>query len=148
MFVLSRLLNLLSRFHRWVDLALLFKKGVGREIAVLEVPDNVFSNDQHSRNPVLKFCGRHTAGDLSQSTFCVQNFSRRLCLCSLKVNATLLQPCGSQRRNLRSSHERFLRDLLASVATKKNNARTRIQASGSNLQVLLTKFAPFVAKAR
>ena len=57
-----------SRFYRWVDLALLFKKGVGREIAVLEVADNVFSNVQHSRNPVLKCCGRRTAGDLSQST--------------------------------------------------------------------------------
>ena len=58
----------LSRFHRWVDLALLFKKGVGREIAVLEVADNVFSNVQHSRNLVPKLCGRRTAGDLSQST--------------------------------------------------------------------------------
>ena len=62
-------LNQLSRFHRWVDLALSrFKKGVGREIAVLEVADNVFSNVQHSRNTVLIFCGRRTAGDLSQST--------------------------------------------------------------------------------
>ena len=68
MFVFPRRLDQLSRFHRWVDLALLFKKGVGREIAVLEVADNVFSNVQHSRNPVLKFCGRRTAGDLSQST--------------------------------------------------------------------------------
>ena len=63
-----RRLDRFSRFHRWVDLALLLKKGVGREIAVLEVVDNVFSNVQHSRNPVLKFCGRRTAGDLSQST--------------------------------------------------------------------------------
>ena len=68
MFVFPRRLDQLSRFHRWVDLALLFKKGVGREIAVLEVADNVFSNVQHSRNPVLKFCGRRTAGDVSQST--------------------------------------------------------------------------------
>ena len=67
MFVFPRRLDQLSRFHRWVDLALLFKKGVGREIAVLEVADNVFSNVQHSRNPVLKFCGRRTAGDLSKS---------------------------------------------------------------------------------
>ena len=70
MFVSPRRLDQLSRFHRWVDLALLFKKGVGREIAVLEVAwlTCVFSNVQHSRNPVLKFCGRRTAGDLSQST--------------------------------------------------------------------------------
>ena len=68
MFVFPRRLDQLSRFHRWVDLAKLFKKGVGREIAVLEVSDNVFSNVQHSRNPVLKFCGQRTAGDLSQST--------------------------------------------------------------------------------
>ena len=68
MFVFPRRLDQLSRFHRWVDLALLFKKGVGREIAVLEVADNVFSHVQYSRNPVLKFCGRRTAGDLSQST--------------------------------------------------------------------------------
>ena len=67
-FVFPRRLDQLSRFHRWVDLALLFKKGVGREIAVLEVADNVFSNVKHSCNPVLKFCGRRTAGDLSQST--------------------------------------------------------------------------------
>ena len=65
MFLFLRHLDQLSRFHRWVDLALLFKKGVGREIAVLEVADNVFSNVQHSRNPVLKFCGRRTANDLS-----------------------------------------------------------------------------------
>ena len=68
MFVFPRRLDQLSRFHRWVDLTLLFKKGVGREIAVPEVADNVFSNVQHSRNPVFKFCGRSTAGDLSQST--------------------------------------------------------------------------------
>ena len=68
MFVFPRRLDQLSRFHRWVDLALLFKKGVGREIVVLEVADNVFSKVQHSCNPVLKFCGRRTAGDLSQST--------------------------------------------------------------------------------
>ena len=63
MFVFPRSLDQLSRFHRWVDLALLFKKGVGREIAVLEVADNVFSNVLF-----LKFCGRRTAGDLSHST--------------------------------------------------------------------------------
>ena len=68
MFVFPRRLDKLSRFHRWVDLALLFKKGVGREITVLEVADNVFSNVQHSRNPVLKSCGRRTTGDFSQST--------------------------------------------------------------------------------
>ena len=68
MFVFPRRLDQLFQFHRWVDLALLFKNGVGLEIAVLEVADNVFSNVQHSRNPVLKFCGRRTAGDLSQST--------------------------------------------------------------------------------
>ena len=68
MFVFPRRLDQLSRFHRWVDLELLFKKGVGREITVLEVADNVFSNVQHSRNPVLKFCGRRTTGDFSQST--------------------------------------------------------------------------------
>ena len=68
MFVFPRRLDQLSRFHRWVDLALLFKKGVGREITVLEVADNVFSNVQHSRNPVLKFCRRRTTGDFSQST--------------------------------------------------------------------------------
>ena len=68
MFVFPRRLDQLSRFHRWVDLVLLFKKGVGREIAVLKVADNVFSNVQHSRNPVLKFCRQRTAGDLSQST--------------------------------------------------------------------------------
>ena len=43
------------------------RRASGREIAVLEVADNVFSNVQHSRNPVLKFCGRRTAGDLSKS---------------------------------------------------------------------------------
>ena len=88
MFVFPRRLSQLSRSHRWIDLVLLFKKGVGREIAVLEVADNVFSNVQHSRNPVLKFCGRrHTAGDLYQSTFCVQNFF---------LEAPPLQP-GSER---------------------------------------------------
>ena len=61
MFVFPRHLDHLSRFHCWVDLALLLnssKKGVGREVAVLEVADNVFSNVHHSRKPVLIFCGR------------------------------------------------------------------------------------------
>ena len=90
MFVFPRRLDQLSRCHRWVDLALLFKKGVGREIAVLEVADNVFSNVQHSRNPVLKFCGRRTAGDLSQNTrLRPELFSWRLRLCSLEENATV-----------------------------------------------------------
>ena len=59
-------LNRLSRFHLWVDRALLFKKGVVRKIAVLEVADNVFSNILHSRIPLHKFWGRRTAGNLSQ----------------------------------------------------------------------------------
>ena len=72
MFAFPRRLDQLSRFHRWVDLALLIKKGVGREIAVLEVSDNVFSNAQHFRNPVLKFCGRRTAVTSPKAPFCVQ----------------------------------------------------------------------------
>ena len=89
--VFPRRLDHLSRFHRWVDLTLLLnssKKGVDREFAVLEAADNVFSNIQHSRKPVLIFCGRCTAFDLSQRTFCVQNFFWRA--------APSLQP-GSER---------------------------------------------------
>ena len=77
MFVFPRRSDHLSRFHCWVDLALLLnlsKMGVDREVAVLEVANNVFSNVQHSCKPVLIFCGRCTAGDLSQRTFCIQNF--------------------------------------------------------------------------
>ena len=36
--------------------------------------DNVFSNAQQTRNPVLKLCRLRTTDDLSQSTFYVQNF--------------------------------------------------------------------------
>ena len=138
MFVFPRRLNQLSRFHCCFDLALLFKKGVGREIVVLEVADSVFSNGQHSRNPVLKICGRRTAGDLPKAHSASRTFSWRPRLCSLKVNTTLLQLCGSRRRKkIRSSHKRFLRDLLASVASSQE--KQRVQASRSNLPVLLNK---------
>ena len=91
LFVFPRRLDQLSRFHCWVDLALLFKKGVGREIAVLEVADNVFSNVQHSRNPVLKLCGRRTAGDLSQSTILrPELFLEGLCSLEERYTATTL----------------------------------------------------------
>ena len=149
MFVFPRRLDQLSRFHRWVDLALLFKKGVGREIAVLEVADNVFSHVQHSRNPVLKFCGQRTAGDLSQKHHSAsRTFSWRLRLCSLEENATLLQLCGAQWRKLRSrsSHvTNFLRDLLASAAPKKNNDSKQ---TDQIFKFSSTKFAHLVAKAR
>ena len=167
-------LNQLSRFHRSVDLALLFKKGVGREIAGLKVADNVFSDfffffffffffgaagsspdfskvfsrhlasrhlnlsryssqclfqrPQHSRSPFLKFCRRRTAGDLSQSTFCVQNFFQDVSLCSLEVNATLLRLCGSRWRKLWSSHEVSPRLARQCGSQEKQ----RVQASGSN----------------
>ena len=140
-------LNHLSRFHRWVDLALLFKKGVGREIAVLEVADNVLANVQHSRNPLLRTCGRRNAGDLSQSTFCacVENFFLEAPPLQPESDATLLQLCGSRRRKLRSSHERFLRDLLPSVAPKKNNA---CKQAYEIFKSSCTQFAPLVGKAR
>ena len=129
MFVFPRRLDQLSRFHRWVDLALLFKKGVGREIAVLEVADSVFSHVQHSRNPVLKFCGQRTAGDLSQSTILRPELfpggSSRLC--SLEENATLLQLCGARWRKLRLARQCGSQE------------KQRVQANGSNLQVLLNK---------
>ena len=128
-----------------VVLVLLFKKGVGREIGVLEA-DNVFSNCQHSRNPLLKFWGRRNAGDLSQSTYvhsASRTFSWRLRLCSLKVNSTLLQLCGSRRWKLRSTHERSLRDFLASVAPKKNNACKR---ANQIFKSSCTNFAPWQEK--
>ena len=141
-------LNHLSRFHRWVDLALLFKKGVGREIAVLEVADNVFANVQHSRNPLLRTCGRRNAGDLSQSTFCacVENFFLEAPPLQPESDATLLQLCGCRRRKLRSrsSHERFLRDLLPSVASKKNNVSKQAYEI---FKSSCTQFAP-LGKAR
>ena len=74
MFVFPRRLDQLSRFHRWVDLALLFKKDVGREIAMLEVADNVFSNVQHSRNPVLNFADDALQVTSPKAPFYVQNF--------------------------------------------------------------------------
>ena len=86
-----------------------------------------------------------------KAPFCDQNFSWRLRLCSLEENATLLQRCGAWWRKLRSrsSHvTKFLRDLLARVAPKKERKKKRVQANGSNLQVLLNKFAHSVAKAR
>ena len=133
MFVFPRRSDQFSQFHRWVDLALLFKKGVGREIAVLEVAD--------------KFSGRRTADDLSQSTFCVQNFF---------LEVPPLQP-GNERytattlwfsmAKLAESYGRlmkFLRDLLAIVAPKKNESKQAAQIFKSSS----TKFAPLVAKAR
>ena len=128
MFVFPRRLDQLSWFHRWVDLALLFKKGVGREIAVLEVADNVFSNVQHSGNPVLKFCGRRTAGDLSQtnilrpelfpggSIFAASSGRER-------YTATTLW-CSMAKATVAASSQvtKFLLDLLASVAPKKKTS--------------------------
>ena len=148
MFVFPRRLDQLSRFHCWVDLALLFKKGVGREIAVLEVADNVFSNVQHSRNPVLILLRTtHCRWPLPKHHSASRTFSWRLHLCSLEKNATLLQLCGARWRKLRSrsSHvTKFLRDLLASVAPKKNESKQMDQIFKSSS----TKFAHLVAKAR
>ena len=141
MFVFPRRLDQLSRFHRWVDLALLFAKGVGREIAVLEVADNVFSNVQHSRNPVLKLCGRRTAGDLSQSTILRPELfpgGSVFAACKRTLHCyNFVVPRRWRKLRSRSSHvTKFLRDLLASVAPKKNNESKQ---NGSNLQVLLNK---------
>ena len=149
MFVFPRRLDQFSWFHRWVDLALLFKKGVGREIAVLEVADNVFSNVQHSGNPVLKFCGR-TAGDLSQSNILRPDLFLEAPSLQPPVeeNATLLQLCGARwrKRRSRSSHvTKFLRDLLASVAPKKNN---KSKQTDQIFKSSSTKFAHLVAKTR
>ena len=69
-----------------------------------------------------------------------RTFSWRLRLCSLKVNATLLQLCGSRWQKLR-----FLRDLLASVTPKQNNESKQADQIFKSFS---TKFAPFVAKAR
>ena len=150
MFVFPRRLDQLSRFHRWVDLALLFKKGVGQEIAVLEVADNVFSNVQHSRNPVLKFCGRRTAGDLSQTwakaPFCVQNFF---------LEAPSLQPgrecytattlwCSMAKATVAVVLHHEVSPRLAGQC---GSEEKRVQANGSNLPVLLNKVAHLVAKA-
>ena len=138
-------INVLGFIVAWVDLALLFKKGVGREIAVLEVANNVFSNVQHSRNPVLKFCGPRTAGDLSQleAHSASRTFSWRLRLCSLEVNATLLQLFGSRWRKLRSSHEVSPRLARQCGSQEKQ----QVQASRSNLQVLLNKVRTLGSKS-
>ena len=144
MFVFPRRLDQLSRFHRWVDLALLFKKGVGREIAVLEVADNVFSNVQHSRN-----CGRRTAGDLSQSTILrPELFPGGSVFAAWKRTLHCCNFVASRWRKLRSrsSHvTKFLCDLVASVAPKKNNESKQ---TGQIFKSSSTKFAHLVAKAR
>ena len=145
MFVFPRRLDQLSRFHRWVDLVLLFKKGVGREIAVLKVADNVFSDVQHSRNPVLKFCGQRTAGDLSQSTILRPELFlggsvfaawKRTLHCYdfvVPMAKATVAVVGY------ASHvTKFLHDYLASV-THGSQEKQRVQANGSNLQVLLNK---------
>ena len=137
MFVFPRRLDQLSRFYRWVDLALLFKKGVGREISVLEVADNVFSNVQHSRNPVLKFCGRRSAGDLSQSTILRPELFpggsvfaawKRTLHC---YNFVVLDGESYGRGRLTS------RSFSATCSPVWLPRKQRVQANGSNLQVLL-----------
>ena len=141
MFVFPRRLDQLSRFHRWVDLALLFKKGVGRKITVLEVADNVFSNVQHSRDPVLKFCGRRTAGDLSQNTILrPELFSWRLRLCSLEENATVTATtlwCSMAKATVAVVSRHEVSPRLARQCGSQE--KQRVQANGSNLQVLLNK---------
>ena len=74
MFVFPQRLDQLSRFHRWVDLALLFKNGVGRKIAVLEVADNVFSNVQIPAILFLNFADDALQVTSPKAPFCVQNF--------------------------------------------------------------------------
>ena len=148
MFVFPRRLDQLSRFHRWVDLALLFKKGVGREITVLEVADNVFSNVQHSRNPVLKFCGRRTAGDLSQSTILRPELFPGGSVFAAereRYTATTLW-CSMAKATVAvvSRHE-VLRDLFVSVAPKKNNESKPMDQIFKSSS---TKFAHLVAKTR
>ena len=87
MFVFSRRLAQLSRFYRCFDLALLFKKGVGREIAVLEVADT-------SSIPAILFLNfaddllRVTSPKRAKAHPASRNFPWRLFLCSLEVNAT------------------------------------------------------------
>ena len=117
---------------------------------MLEVADNVFSNVQHSGNPVLKFCGRRTAGDLSQGNILRPELFLEAPSLQPPVeeNDTLLQLCGARWRKLRSrsSHvTKFLRDLLASVAPKKNNESKQTDQIFKSSS---TKFAHLVAKAR
>ena len=143
MFVFPRHLDRLSRFHRWVDLALLFKKGVGREVAVLEAAESVFSNVQRSCNPVLKFCGRRTVVDLSQSTFCVQNFF---------LEAPLLQP-GSERYTattlwfLMAKATVVSRSFSSICSPVGLPIAQRVKASGLILQVLLNKVCTLGSKS-
>ena len=76
----------------------------------LKWPTIFFPNVQESSDPVLlffffAFCGCRRAGDLSLTTFRIQDFSWRLRVCSLVVSVTLLQPCGPSWQKLLSSHE-------------------------------------------
>ena len=129
-----------SRFHRWVDLdlALLFKKGVGREIAVLEVADKVFSNDQHSRNPVLNFAEDALQVTSPKAPFCVWNFfleSPSLQPGRERYTATTLW-CSMAKATVSvvSRHE-----VSPRLARQCGSQEQRVQANGSNLQVLLNK---------
>ena len=152
MFVFPRRLDQLSRFHRWVDLALLFKKGVSREIAVLEVAWLTMFFPTHSRNPVLKFCGRRTAGDLSQSTINILRPELFLEAPSLQPgqNATLLPLNFVVLDGESYGHGRFTsRSFSATCSpvwlprkTTSPSKRIKIFKSSS------TKFAHLVAKAR
>ena len=107
---------------------------------------NVFSNVQHSRIPVLKFCARHTAGDFSQSTFCVQNFFLEAPPFQPESErATLLQLCGSRWQKLRLSHEVSPR-LARQCGSRKKKENNEPKQADQIFKSSSRKFAPLVAK--
>ena len=65
------------------------------------------------------------------------------CNCCLEVNAALLQLCGFRWQNLQSSHEVSPR-LARQCGSQENQ---RVQASRSNLQVLLNKVRTLGSKS-
>ena len=150
MFVFPRRLDQLSRFHRWVDSRCCSRRASVERLLCLKWLTMAFPM---SSIPAILFL--NLADDALQVTspkapFCVQNFFLQnfFRLCSVEENATLLQLCGARWRKLRSRSSKvtkFLRNLLASVAPKKNNESKQTDQIFKSSS---TKFTHLVAKAR
>ena len=132
MFVFPRPLDHLSRFHRWVDLALLFKKGVTMPFPTSSVPAILFLN---------------FADDALQVTWSpkAQSASR-----TFSWRAAPPLPPGSERytaTTLWFSMAVVSSEVSPRLARQCGSQEKRVQASGLNLQVLLNKVRTLGSKS-
>ena len=125
MFVFPRRLDQLSRFHRWVDLALLFKKGVGREIAVsLKWLTTSFPTSSIPAILFLNFADDALQVTSPKAPFCIQNFF---------LEALSLQP-GRERYTATTLWCSMAKATVAVVSPRKVSPRLARQCGSQEKQ--------------